>query len=93
MGDFDAAKVLGHVIHDALEPAANDYQQEARAVIAAIQADTQVGALLRQSILGLDESHIALWDRLDKTAVASAQNIEWEAPRTAAIIREDGANA
>lgn len=85
MTDFDAARVLGHVIHDALDPKANDYQREARAVIAAIQADSQVGAKLRKAIVGISPAP-ALWDRLDETAPVSAQMIQWEAPHTAELI-------
>jgi len=88
MNDFDAAEILGHIIHNSLDPTANDYQAEARAVLAAIQADSPQGAELRKAILGFGPAP-ALWDRLDKTAVVSAQMIEWHAPHTAELIHSE----
>ena len=88
MNDINPMKVLGRVIRDALDPSANDYQGEARAVVAAIRADTEQGAALRLAVLGLSARNPALWDRLDETAPTSAQMIEWHAPQTAAILRQ-----
>jgi hypothetical protein len=88
MTDINAMKVLGRVIRDALDPKANDYQGEARAVVAAIRADTEQGAALRLAVLGLSAKNPALWDRLDETAPTSAQMIEWHAPQTAALLRQ-----
>jgi hypothetical protein len=79
---------MAKLIHDSLNPKGNDFQAEARAVIAAIKADTEQGAQLRKSILGFAPAP-ALWDRLDKTAPVSAQNIEWYAPRTAELIHSE----
>ena len=88
MTDINPLKVLGRVIRDALDPKANDYQGEARAVVAAIRADTEQGAALRLAVLGLSAHNPALWDRLDETAPTSAQMIEWHAPHTAALLRQ-----
>jgi len=88
VGDFDAAQVLAEVIHYALNPKGNDFQREARAVIAAIKADTPQGAELRRAIFGFGPAP-ALWDRLDKTAPTSAQMIEWYAPHTAELIHSE----
>jgi hypothetical protein len=88
MNDINPLKVLGRVIRDALDPSANDYQGEARAVVAAIRADTEQGAALRVAVLGLSAENPALWDRLDETAPTSAQMIEWHAPQTAALLRQ-----
>jgi hypothetical protein len=82
----DAVRVIALVIRDALSPAANDFQGEARAVIAAIQADTEQGDALRAAILGLGANQPALWDRLDKWAPLSAQMIQRHAPHTAELI-------
>ena len=88
MTEINALKVLGRVIRDALDPKADDYQGEARAVVAAIRADTEQGAALRLAVLGLSVRNTALWDRLDDTAPTSAQMIEWHAPHTAALLRQ-----
>lgn len=88
MTDINPMQVLGRVIRDALDPRANDYQGEARAVVAAIRADTEQGAALRLAVLGLSAKNPALWDRLDETAPTSAQMIEWHAPQTAALLRQ-----
>lgn len=88
MTDFSSLQVLGRVIRDALDPDGNDYQREARAVVAAIRADTEQGAALRLTVLGQDANKPALWDRLDDTAPTSAQMIEWNAPHTAALLRQ-----
>lgn len=88
MIDTDPIKVLGRAIRDALDTRANDFQGEARAVVAAIRADTQQGAALRLAVLGLSDHNPALWDRLDRTPATSAQMIEWHAPHTAALLRE-----
>lgn len=89
MTDTNPMKVLSSTIRDALDPKANDYQGEARAVVEAIRADTQQGAALRLAVLGLSDHNPALWDRLDEAATTSAQMIESHAPRTTALLRHE----